>query len=335
MQHIKNKDITDLNTFHIKAQASDFFLIENKQELKNLFEQYNISKPLIIGKGSNLLFVQNPKQAVIKLGFDKIKILEKQNDYDIVEVEAGKTWDDFVRWTVENKYYGIVNLSFIPGTLGASPVQNIGAYGYEVSNFIINVEYFDLKDKQFKILNNKQCQFAYRSSIFKKILKNKAIITKVIFRLPKNEYYNLSYKDLKFLQNKPKLNLWLVRLTIGKIRMSKLPDPSIIGNAGSFFKNPIIKQSKFSLLKEQYPNMPYYTLENNMVKIPAGWLIDNLGLKGFRQGQVGTYHNNALVIVNYGQASGSQILSFAQFIQKKVKQAYNINLEPEVNIINN
>ncbi len=335
MQHIKNQDLTHLNTFHIRAFARDFFIIENDQELPILFNKlshYHTS-PLILGGGSNILFVKNPSMPVVHLANNRLHLAGRHTDYDIIEVEAGMKWDDLVRWTVENNYYGLVNLSYIPGTVGAAPVQNIGAYGEEVGNFITHVHIYNTARQRFETLSYDECSFGYRTSIFKTALRGKAIITRVGLRLPKRPRFNLSYRDLHFLKDNPNLNLWLLRLTIGKIRMTKLPDPSIIGNAGSFFKNPIIPQEKFSTLQSLYPDIPRYPMPGGKIKIPAGWLIDKLGLKGYRHGNAGVYENNALVLVNHGNATGEEILELSRIIQSKVKEAFDIDLVPEVNII--
>ncbi len=335
MKHFTNFDLTDLNTFHIKAFAKDFFLLQDKNEIPGLVKKLKAKNtpPLILGSGSNVLFANDPTQPVIKYTPNSIHILEQHEDYDLVEVEAGMIWDDFVRWSVQNNYYGLVNLSYIPGTVGAAPVQNIGAYGQEAKDFIHTVNYFNIHLEQFTSITNSQCNFGYRTSIFKQQLRNKAFITSVVFRLPKKQFFNLSYRDLHPLKDNPNLSLLLLRLTIGKIRMSKLPDPSIIGNAGSFFKNPIITQDYLQRLIKQFPHMPYFTMPGNKVKIPAGWLIDNLGLKGYRLGDAGVYEHNALVLVNHGKATGKDILKLATHIQSLVKQKYNITLQPEVNII--
>ncbi len=335
MQHINNQDLTHLNTFHIEVKAKDFYIVENESELPRLFHELkkHNAKPLILGGGSNILFTDNPQIPIIQFITKRIKILEKYPDYDLVQAEAGIKWDDLVRWSVENNYYGLVNLSYIPGTVGAAPVQNIGAYGQEAGNFIHSVKIYNIEQQRFQTLSQEQCSFGYRSSIFKTSLKGKAIITSVIFRLPKQKHFDLSYKDLRILQDSPLLSLWLLRLTIGKIRMSKLPDPSIIGNAGSFFKNPIIPTDQLSALQQRFPQIPHYQMPRQKVKIPAGWLIDQLGLKGYRHGNAGVYENNALVLVNHGNATGEEILELAKIIQDKVKEKFDILLEPEVNII--
>ncbi len=335
MQHIKNQDLIHLNTFHIKAIARDFFIIENEQEIPLLLNSKDLvqTTPLILGSGSNILFVNNPHRPIIQLAFKRLQILERQSDYHIIEVEAGMKWDDLVRWSVMNNYYGLVNLSYIPSTVGAAPVQNIGAYGEEVGNFITHVHIYNTERQRFETLSHKECSFGYRTSIFKTALRGKAIITRIRLRLPTKPQFNLSYRDLHFLKDNPNLSLWLLRLTIGKIRMTKLPDPSIIGNAGSFFKNPIISPEKFSTLQSRYPQVPHYQMPDGKIKIPAGWLIDRLGLKGYRHGNAGVYENNALVLVNHGNATGKEILELSRIIQSKVKQAFDIDLVPEVNII--
>ncbi len=333
MQITENQDLTQYNTFHVPAKARYFVLVENKSELPQLIDFANHKQLpiLILGQGSNVLFTRDLNMIVTKFNFSNLQITSQTHDSTIVQVQAGKTWDDFVAWTVENNLYGAVNLSFIPGTVGAAPVQNIGAYGTEVAQIIEKVEVFDLQTLNFTEIHKQNCQFAYRSSIFKTQLKNKAFITSVTFKLSKKPYFNLQYKDLQHLKNNPGLNLQLLRQTIGQIRHKKLPDPKTIGNAGSFFKNPIVSKEQARQLKDRWPQMPQYQL-NNAVKIPAGWLIDNLGLKGYKMGQAAVYQHNALVLVNLGNATGKQILKLANFIIDKVFEIYKIKLEPEVNI---
>ncbi len=333
MKVVRLQNLKPYNTFGIKAIAREMFFVDRETELPLLSSVFRTKEPLIIGSGSNILFVRNPLQPVIKLNFKGIEILNRTEEFIEVSVKAGTVWDDFVRWTVENNIFGVVNLSYIPGTVGAAPVQNIGAYGTEVAEFITKVHFFHIQEQKFITLDKEQCQFGYRTSIFKTELKNKAIITRVDFRLPLKPYYNLNYKDLEHLKNAKNLSLLTLRLSIGKIRMHKLPDPSIIGNAGSFFKNPIITKEQFNSLKQKYPDIPSYPMDGNKIKIPAGWLIDRLGLKGYRSGDAGVYPNNALVLVNYGNATGKDIFNLAQFIQDKVMEHYNIWLLPEVNII--
>ncbi len=334
MQIHQNINLKPFNTFGIEAFAKYLVITESHDDFAALqeFSQEKNLPLLILGQGSNVLFTKDPGYIIVKLAQDSIRITGQTDSSTLVTVHAGKKWDDFVYWTVKNNLYGAVNLSFIPGTVGAAPVQNIGAYGTEVGQIIDSVEFFDLREKTFKTLKARECLFGYRTSIFKTTLKNKAIITKVTFKLSNRPQYNLSYAGLRELQGKNNLDQTLLRLTIGKIRMQKLPDPSVIGNAGSFFKNPVINKDFASRLKQQFPNMPQYDLGQN-VKIPAGWLIDSLGLKGFRMGNAAVYEHNALVLVNLGKATGKEILDLANFIRKKVFDAYGINLEPEVNII--
>ncbi len=333
MQITEKQDLTQYNTFRVPAKAKYFALVENKSELQQLIDfAHKVNLPiLILGQGSNILFTKDLDMIVAKFNFKKQQILQQTDTQLIVKTEAGKIWDNFVQWTVENNLYGAVNLSFIPGTVGAAPVQNIGAYGAEVAQIIEKVEFFDLKTQKFFEISKKDCKFGYRTSIFKTSLKNKAFISAVTFNLSKIPDFNLQYKDLQHLKNHKNLSLPLLRQAIGQIRHKKLPDPQTIGNAGSFFKNPIISPEKARKLKEQWPGMPQYQL-NKAVKIPAGWLIDNLGLKGFRMGQAAVYQHNALVLVNLGNATGKQILKLANFIIEKVYQTYKIQLQPEVNI---
>ncbi len=331
---LKNHDLTEYNTFHVKAKAAFFVKVEDKQELPELISfSKQKNKPIfIIGEGSNVLFTKDLDIIVAKLEFNGQRAKNESENEILVNVDAGKKWDDFVRWTVENDLYGVVNMSYIPGTVGAAPVQNIGAYGVEVGQNVHEVNFFDTENNKFSSLSAEQCDFGYRNSIFKTKLRNKAIITDVVFKLSKQKKFNLNYKDLKPIEKSPNLSLKLLRLYIGKIRFHKLPSPTVIGNAGSFFKNPIITKTQAQSLLNKWPQMPHFILGEN-VKIPAGWLIDNLGLKGFRMGQAAVYEHNALVLVNLGNATGAEIVKLANFIQQKVYETYKIRLEPEVNIL--
>ncbi len=334
MQITEYQDLTPYNTFRVSAKARYFVLVEKQDELTGLIDfSKKTGKPLLlIGQGSNVLFVNDPDFVVAKLLFDDIKITEKTQDTTLITVQAGAVWDDVVWFTVKNNLYGAVNLSFIPGTAGAAPVQNIGAYGTELSDIVHSVSFFDTETKTIKTLSKQECEFGYRTSIFKTRLKGKAIITGITLKLNNRPEFNLNYKDLAPLAQSAHLSLTLLRLTIGKIRRKKLPDPSVIGNAGSFFKNPIINKDQARKLRQRFRNMPQYPAGNS-VKIPAGWLIDNLGLKGYRMGDAGVYEHNALVLVNYGNATGKDILKLADHIRQKVLETYGILLEPEVNII--
>ena len=265
------------------------------------------------------------------------RILQVNEKYVELEVGAGEEWHAIVLWTIENGWGGLENLSLIPGLCGAAPMQNIGAYGVEIKDFLTWVEVLDRESLSIRKLNAKECKLGYRDSIFKNELKNKVIITKIGIQLTKEDHYqlNTSYgaieEELKFLKiDNPTIHN--VSRAVINIRESKLPNPKLLPNNGSFFKNPIIQHSDFVDLYRRFPDMPHYSMDNAEIKIPAGWLIDNAGLKGKRSGGVGTHINQALVIVNHDRASGKEVIQFARFIQKKVQDLYGIQITPEVNI---
>lgn len=323
------------NTFNIDAITNQFVITWNIKELTTYFAQKNKKEKIfVLGGGSNVLFKSNFEGTILYHANNKLSITEENEEHILVEAGAGINWDDFVSWSVENNYYGAENLSLIPGNIGASPVQNIGAYGTEAKDIIEQVIFFNMETHKEELLNNQECNFLYRDSIFKNALKDKIIIDRVIFRLSKKEKFNLSYKALaNVLENKNKLTLRLIRNTVIEIRNAKLPDPKITGNAGSFFKNPIVQKNKAKTIACNYPDMPLYPVNETEVKIAAGWLIEKTGLKGYKTGNVGIHNEQALVLVNYGKAKGEEIIKLAEYIQKKVLEKFDIKLEPEVNYI--
>lgn len=337
MKLFENYSLKNLNTFHIDVKAKRFIIAENVDELKELFSSLELSagKFLTLGGGSNILFTNDFDTTIIHLSFNQLSEIKSDDNFIYLKAEAGMIWDDLVKYSVEKNLGGIENLAMIPGTVGAAPIQNIGAYGQELKDTLVEVEYFDLIENKIKCLNNEQCQFGYRNSVFKNELKNKFIITSATFRLAKNPVPVLSYGNVSSELS----NLGITKPTIKdvssiirKIRTEKLPDPNKIGNAGSFFKNPFVEEETLQQIRTKFPDVPSFRQENK-IKIPAAWLIEKSGLKRFRKGNVGTYPNQPLVIVNYGSATGTEILEFAMFIQKTVLKKFKIQLEPEVNII--
>lgn len=332
-------DLSSYNTLGVSAVASTFVNITSKKDLpdlagKNFFKDHN---PFILGGGSNILFLDDPSRAVIKISLKGKEILSEDDRTVQVQAGAGENWHEFVTWAVENNYGGVENLALIPGTVGAAPIQNIGAYGVELEQVFDSLELFDIQDGTFRTFHKKDCQFGYRDSIFKNKLKGKVVVTNVVLSLSKsnhtihNRYGSLqSYLQTKSIQN-PKIKD--IYEAVIDIRQSKLPDPKLIGNAGSFFKNPVVHRRKFEELQSRFEEMPYYEVNGNEVKIPAGWLIEKTGWKGKRIGDVGTYQNQALVIVNHGNATGTDIYNFSQLVQKSVKETFGIELVPEVNIV--
>lgn len=330
-----NHSLKELNTFGVDVKAKKFVEIFNESYLGEFLRKNNESNVLILGSGSNILFTKDFDGVIIKYLGNSVNILYEDEKEAIVKAEAGLLWDEFVSYTVKNNLNGLENLSLIPGTVGAAPVQNIGAYGVEVADYIECVEGFFIYKAEKKILHKDECLFSYRDSIFKNKLKNKFVITSVNFRLSKNKRLSLSYRDLKeFFRDKDVncLTALNVRDAIIKIRKSKLPDTNQLGNAGSFFKNPEVSYSTLEKIKSEFPGVPFHKIDNKF-KIPAAWLIEKCGYKGKKIGNVGTYEKHALIIVNYGNATGQEIKNFADEIKKAVLTKFNIDLEYEVNII--
>lgn len=327
------------NTFNIDVEAELFTEIKNQEDLIELKDYLTSQRMpvLVLGGGSNILFTKDYNGLIIKNNLTGIEIIDEKKDSVIIEAKAGVQWDDFVLFAVENNLGGIENLTLIPGTVGASPIQNIGAYGQEAKDSILLVKGIDLEDFQTKSFTNEECRFGYRSSIFKSKLKGRFFITSVHFLLTKNPVINTSYgtirKELESLgKNDPAITIKDVREAVISIRESKLPDTKTIGNAGSFFKNPSINKSWYNNLKKEFRDITGYETGIDEIKISAGWLIENAGLKGFRIGNAGVYEKQALVLVNYGSATGEEILNLSNIIKEKVKQKFGVVLQEEVNI---
>jgi UDP-N-acetylmuramate dehydrogenase len=333
-----NSSLKKYNTFGIDVKAKYFVEIYSKEELKELLllQEYKNVPKFVLGGGSNILFTKDFDGLVITFSSGKIQIIDESDDNVFVQASAGVVWNDLVIFCVERNLGGIENLTLIPGKVGAAPIQNIGAYGQELKDVFYSLNGIFIDNLIEKVFYKDECEFAYRYSIFKKELKNKFIITDVTLKLNKHPIINTSYgsieEELK-KENLNKISIKDVSKAVAAIRMSKLPDPAKIGNAGSFFKNPEIKEEKFEELKNKFPDITGYHVSDNLVKVPAGWLIEYAGLKGKRFGNTGTHPKQALVIVNYGEAQGEEILEFKNFVKKTVLEKYDIKLEEEVNII--
>jgi UDP-N-acetylmuramate dehydrogenase len=333
---IENFPLLDYNTFHVAAMARYFVeLTDDKSVTEFLSVTSGKHEPVfVLGAGSNILFTQDFKGTIIHPAIRGIETSADKGSTVIVKVGAGEKWDDFVQYCVDRDLGGIENLSWIPGLVGASPVQNIGAYGMEIKDNVEKVEgYMIGTGKEFS-LKGRECQFAYRDSIFKNELKGKVVITHVTFRLNREPVFNTSYPDLrKEIDEYDDTSLHNIRQAIIKIRKLKLPDPSELGNAGSFFKNPVVSIDRVSELKRFYPGIPAYTMTDSLVKISAAWLIEQSGWKGKRYGNTGTHKRQPLIIINHGNATGKEILHCATIIQKAVMNKFGVKLEMEVNII--
>jgi UDP-N-acetylmuramate dehydrogenase len=328
-----NISLLPYNTFGVDARCAKFYSYSSVADLNILYKECIFSSEwMTIGGGSNLLFLEDFEGAILRSLIEGIEVVEDCEREVLVRVGSGVVWDDFVAWSVENNYGGVENLSYIPGSVGASPVQNIGAYGVEAKDVIYEVEFFDVKTGRFAKISNKECKFAYRNSLFKE--NSDYIVTHVIFRLTKSSHYSyiLSYGNLQSALEKKEVtpSLKAIRDIVIDIRKSKLPEPAEIGSAGSFFKNSIVSESQFLKIQESYPNMPFYEMEGGGIKIPSGWLIEQCGWKGKRFGNVGVYDKQALVLVNYGGASGREIEALSNQIRHSVLSNFEILIEPEV-----
>ena len=331
-----NINLENRNSFGVKQQATMLVEFETAQELKELFEELKPSKWYVLGAGNNTLFTDDYDGVLFTPICSKRTILNDDGEWVDVRVESAHDWDEFVAWSVDNNLWGIENLSTIPSSVGAAPVQNIGAYGAEVKSVVTTVEYFDTQKLEVVRLKCEECGFGYRESIFKHELRGVAIILAVEFRLHRSATPNLGYGDvIKEVESRGGATIKNIRDAICAIRASKLPDPKELGNAGSFFKNPIVPKIVAERLLNEYPNMPSYPVPNNeeSVKLAAGWLIDQAGLKGYREGHVGVHDRQALVLVNHGGATGGEVLHFAEFVCSVVHTKFGVNIVPEVNIL--
>jgi UDP-N-acetylmuramate dehydrogenase len=335
----ENIDLKPYNTFHVQARARYFVRIQSMSDLKLLFHEpiYKNNKRLILGGGSNCVFVHDFDGLVIKVETRGIDVLHERDTEIHVRVASGEVWHDFVLHCLSKNWGGVENLSLIPGTVGAAPIQNIGAYGVEVKELIECVDGVSLEDGVARTFTNEECKFLYRESIFKHAWSKIFFISSITLRLTtKNHRINSSYGGLNehlLKQNITAPTIHDVSRSVVAIRRSKLPDPAVLGNAGSFFKNPIITSEQLKKLQIYYPTIPFYPSDNQLIKVPAGWLIEKAGWKGKRIDQVGVHEHQALVIVNHQDARGEEIFSLSQQIIDDVNQKFNIQLNREVNII--
>ena len=332
----KNYSLRSYNTFGLNYKSEFFVSIASENEAINLFKKEgSIIKPIMtLGRGSNILFTGNYKGTIIHPEIAGMNIEEKSGDYVLVSAGAGEGWDSFVEWTVDNGFGGLENLSFIPGTVGAAPIQNIGAYGVEVKDTIQKIRAVEVENGLVREIDKNECRFGYRSSLFKTELKGKYLITRVFFKLATNPSLNLVYGSLAGeVAELGGASLKNVREAVIKIRKSKLPDPEVIGNAGSFFKNPVVDISTAETLRKRYPQIPCYDDSSGGIKLAAGWLIEQCGWKGKRSGNAGVHEKQALIIVNYGDANGREILNLSEEIRKSVRYRFEVELEREVEVV--
>ncbi|MBP1663043.1 MAG: UDP-N-acetylmuramate dehydrogenase [Bacteroidetes bacterium] len=336
MEIRQNISLKPYNTFGIDVKAKYFAEYNSVTELKKLIssEVFCSNRHFHIGSGSNLLFLNDYDGLILHSQIKEIEKTGEDEEFIFLRAGSGMVWDDFVAYCVSNNYYGVENLSLIPGEIGASAVQNIGAYGMEVQDVIFSVEAIETATLQNRIFSRKECRYGYRKSIFKEELRGQYIITHVSFRLRKQPAFKLDYQHLKeAVTERGDINLNNIRGTVISIRQSKLPDPAINGNAGSFFMNPVIPAGKFEELQRVYLAMPHYPVSQSEVKVPAGWLIEQCGLKGKSFGRVGVHSKQALVIINLGNATGQEVADLAALIMENVWQKFGIEIRPEVNFI--
>ncbi len=336
MEIFENFSLKKYNTFNLDVKAKYFVQITSRKEMLEILQSeiFQNHQSLIIGQGSNILFRNNFTGIVIHPDLKGVNIIKETGDEVFIEAGAGEKWDDFVVWCVRNAYPGIENLSLIPGAVGSVPVQNIGAYGVEVKDVIHAVNGFQIKNPARLTIPGKDCEFDYRTSIFKKSLKGKFIIDSVIFKFRKHAKPELNFRGLKEhfrdLENtKPEE----IREKVIELRQSKLPDPDILGNAGSFFKNPVVAEKTANKLIQKFPKTPHFPDKNNHIKFSAAWLIEQCGWKGKRTGDAGVYTKHALILVNYGKASGQDIYELSEKIKESVFKKFGLLLEREVQII--
>ena len=325
------------NTFGLDVCARQFVSITSESELQRLFEDHPHDKRLILGGGSNMLLTRDFDGLVIHINIKGIDIVERSDDHVILEAMAGENWHDLVMFCIEHDLGGIENLSLIPGNVGTAPIQNIGAYGVELKDVFVSCRAYHISSGRFDEFSNQDCLFGYRNSVFKNELKGKYIITAVRLRLSTIDHQvNTSYGAIDQALVSAEISnpgIREVSEAVIQIRQSKLPDPKKIGNSGSFFKNPVISAEHFDKLKGNFDEIPHYAVSGTEVKIPAGWLIEKAGFKGKRFDGYGVHDKQALVLVNHGNAKGTDILNLARLIQLTIKRIFDINLEAEVNII--
>lgn len=337
MKELYNCSLLPYNTFGMDVKASRFVEYASVEELRGLWnaEREAVARALHIGGGSNLLFASDYEGLILHSAIKGYTVVKETEEEVEVRVGAGEVWDDFVAYTVANGWYGAENLSLIPGEVGASAVQNIGAYGVEAKDLIVSVDTFGLETGEERRFMREECRYAYRESVFKQELKGKYAVTFVTYRLKKHPVFHLEYGNIRAELEKQgcQVDLENVRRIIIAIRQAKLPDPKVLGNAGSFFMNPVVPKMQFAALLAQYPDMPHYPVDDAHVKIPAGWMIDRCGWKGKRVGHAGVHEKQALVLVNCGGATGKEVMHLAEEIVASVRERFGVTIRPEVNYI--
>lgn len=324
------------NTFGIDVKAKEFTSVSSLSELQSVLEKYKHEEIFVLGGGSNMLLTQDIQKPVVHINLKGIQIVKQDENHVWVKAQAGENWHQFVLWTLENDFGGIENLSLIPGNIGSAPIQNIGAYGVELKDVFDSCKAINIRNQEVNTFTLTECKFGYRESVFKNSEKGKYIILSVTLKLTKKDHkistsYGVISNELQKMEiTNPTIQD--ISKAVISIRKSKLPDPKEIGNSGSFFKNPIISRAIFEKIQQHYPEMPFYEVSENEIKIPAGWLIETAGFKGKRFGDAGVHQKQALVLVNYGNATGKEIYDLAKTIQKTILDLFEIEIEMEVNV---
>lgn len=330
-----NISLRPYNTFAIDATAREFSVFRSPEDLDELIKVSGKNHFMILGGGSNILLTKNYDGYVLKNEISGIDIVKEDEHYVYVKAGAGENWHQFVLFCIERDLAGVENLSLIPGNVGASPMQNIGAYGVEIKDVFHDLEAYHIKSRKIVTFTNSDCEFGYRESVFKNKHKGEYVILNVTYRLNKIPHFNTSYGAIEdeLQRMNAGVSIHTISQAVINIRTSKLPDPAKIGNAGSFFKNPTIAEKQFDELKREHPGLPAYPQGHGIVKIAAGWLIEQCGWKGYRKGDAGVHERQALVLVNHGHASGRDIYELSEEIRRSVSKKFGISLEREVNII--
>ncbi|WP_179321215.1 UDP-N-acetylmuramate dehydrogenase [Winogradskyella helgolandensis] len=337
MTIINNVSLKSFNTFGIAAKAQSYCDISSTENLISVLKEHHKLPLFVLGGGSNMLLTKDIEALVLHINLKGIEIISETDNSVIIKAMAGENWHNFVLWCLEHNFGGIENLSLIPGNIGTAPIQNIGAYGVELKDVFVSCEALRIDDQSVTTFSKSDCNFGYRESIFKQDLKGQYIITSVNIELTKTKHQ--LHTDYGVIRNELDANgineptIQDISNAVIAIRQSKLPDPKEIGNSGSFFKNPIISAEEFSALESNFPDVPSYKISDEAIKVPAGWLIEKAGFKGKRFNDYGVHNKQALVLVNYGNASGKEIFELAKLIQKTVQRLFNISIETEVNII--
>lgn len=334
----ENISLKNYNTFGIDVNARfycEIFSLDDPNEIRELLIHY--PEHFFLGGGSNVLFQNDYKGLVLRVALQGIELIDENDDYVLLKAMAGEDWDGLVEYCVGKGYGGLENLSLIPGTVGAAPIQNIGAYGVELKDCFHSLTAIELNSAREFTFSNDECDFDYRNSVFKNRLKGQFLITSVTFKLSIHPALKLSYgmldEEVRNLTQGEEATINHAREAVISIRKSKLPDPVEYGNAGSFFKNPIVDKETFHLLHKEFPDLVYYEQHDSLYKIPAGWMIERCGLKGYRKGDAGVYEKQALVLVNYGKATGSELIEMADYVRKEVENKFGLTLEREVTVI--